>query len=237
MIFRDKYNSRWQPALLKDAARLKAGEPTDYIIGWTPFLRCRIDLSQKPFIPRPETEYWTEQFLREAGSRNYESGIQILDVFSGSGCVGIAAAKNLKRARVEFVDLNPKFVKQIKINLKLNKLRGKIFQSDGLSQIKDEYDFILANPPYVPLKNKSKVSKEVLRYEPRAAVFGGPDGLRIIRKFIAGAKNHLRPSGEIWMEFDSKEKPAIAKLIRQAGYTKQEFHKDQYGRWRWVIFS
>jgi release factor glutamine methyltransferase len=244
LVIKDKYGGSWHPGIIKDIQQLRAEEPIDYIIGWTPFLRCHIDLSERPFIPRPETEYWTEQFLREAGSRNYESGIRILDVFSGSGCIGIATLKNIApnqhfagRAKVDFAELNPRFIKQIKINLRLNKLRGSVIQSNGLVKIKNKYDFILANPPYVPLKNKSKVSKEVLKYEPRAAVFGGPDGLKIIRRFIARAKNNLRPSGEVWMEFDSQEKPTIAKLIRQAGYSRQRFQKDQFGRWRWVIFG
>ena len=125
-LIKDKYAGKWHPEFLNDLKRLKAGEPLDYIIGWKPFLNCQIDLSQKPFIPRPETEYWTEKFIAFAKTRG--SRLKILDAFAGSGCIGIAILKNLKNTNVNFIEKNPEFIKQIKINLKLNKIASSRYQ-------------------------------------------------------------------------------------------------------------
>lgn len=235
-LIKDKYAGEQNQKFFNDLKRLKNNEPLDYIIGWKPFLNCQIDLSQKPFIPRPETEHWTEKFIAFTKTRG--GRIKILDAFAGSGCVGIAILKNLKNTNVDFIEKNPEFIKQIKINLKLNKIassryqiiHSNIFENVGMNK---KYDFILANPPYVPLKNKKLISASVLKHEPLSAIFGGKDGLFYIKKFLEQAKNHLKPNGEIWLEFDSSQKNAIKKLI-QKKYQLCEFERDQYGQWRYA---
>ena len=232
-IFKEKYREKWHPDFLKDAGRLLRGEPVDYIIGWTPFLNCKIDLSYKPLIPRPETEYWTEQAIRELRSKNQE--LRILDLFAGSGCIGIAMLKNIKNANVDFADVDPNSIAQTKLNLQFNKIRAsryRAIRSDVWSNLRNTYDYIFANPPYIPVRNKQKVQRAVLRYEPHRALFGGGDGLYFIKKFLRDARRHLKPNGIIFMEFDSSQKNAITKLLRQYGYTKFAFLKDQYGKWR-----
>ncbi|MDD5547829.1 MAG: peptide chain release factor N(5)-glutamine methyltransferase [Candidatus Pacebacteria bacterium] len=241
--------NKQEKKLMADIKRLKAGEPLDYIIGWTPFLNCKIDLSQEPLIPRPETEYWTEQAIiniRQSLIVNNKK-ISILDIFSGSGCVGIAILKNIPGVQVDFAEIDPKLIKQIKINLKLNKIslkRYKVIQSDIFQKVKGKlarpnplisgeggYDFILANPPYVP---GGKINRDVIKYEPKRALFGGKDGLDIIRKLLKQAPKHLNTGGQLWIEFSSEQKMAIEKLIKQNNM-KGEFYKDQYDRWRWVV--
>ena len=77
----------------------------------------------------------------------------------------------------------------------------------------------------------------LLDFEQHKALFGGEDGLFYIRKFLKKAKNHLNPSGKIFMEFDSVQKKEIEKLIKKNGYQNYEFYKDQYGRWRYVVIK
>ena len=234
-IFKEKYGEKWRPGILKDIKRLKAGEPVDYIIGWMPFLNSQIGLSLKPLIPRPETEYWAEKVIEKLKNRDIKKP-RVLDIFAGSGCVGIAILKNVKNAQVDFAEVNPKFVQQIKINLKLNKIpayRYRVIQSDIFRNIKKRYDYILANPPYIPLKNKKRVQAEVLKYEPRSAIFGGRNGLFYVKKFLTAAPRHLNSGGEIWMEFDSPQKIAIEKLL-QKQYYEYQIYKDQYKKWRYV---
>jgi release factor glutamine methyltransferase len=236
LLFKDKYKNHWQKEFLKDAERIRKGEPLDFVIGWMPFLKCRIDLRFQSLIPRPETEYWTERAIKEIKKRKRA---KILDIFSGSGAIGIAVLIHAKHAKVDFCEYEPDLVRQIKLNLRLNKIpakRYKVFHSDVFKSIKGKYDFILANPPYIPLKRKAKVHAAVLKYEKSSSLWGGKDGLYFIKKFLADAKNHLLPDGEIWMEFDSPEKEKIGKICSKSGYV---FHprKDQYKRWRYGIIQ
>ncbi|MDO8504841.1 MAG: methyltransferase [Candidatus Liptonbacteria bacterium] len=235
-LLRDKYKGNWQKEFLEDAERVKKGEPLDFVIGWTPFLNCKIDLSFRPLIPRPETEYWTEIAIKEIKRRKQP---KVLDIFSGSGAIGIAVLKNIKDAKVDFGEFEPSLVKQIKLNLRLNKIspkRYKVFCSDVFKNICGKYEFILANPPYIPLARKSKVHPAAIKYERKSSLFGGKDGLFFASQFLAGLKQHLLPGGEAWMEFDSPEKSKIKKLIKGEGLISR-FQKDQYGKWRYAVIS
>jgi release factor glutamine methyltransferase len=233
-LSKEKYKSKPNKNFYKDAKRLKAGEPIEYVIGFTNFLDCKIDLSKNPLIPRPETEFWVEQELK-----NIKTG-KILDMFAGSGCIGVAILKNIKNCKIVFADKDKKCLEQIKINCKLNKInpkRYKIIQSDVFSKIVGKYDYIFANPPYVAKKLKNKIQKSVFKYEPKIALFAGSDGLFYIKKSLSGAKNHLNSNGRIFMEFSPEQKNKIEKIILQNKYKHFEFHKDRYNHWRWVIID
>jgi len=229
-LLKEKYLGKPTKNFQKDIIRLKAGEPTDYVIGFKEFLNCKIDLSKKPLIPRPETEYWVEKEIQTVNG-----GSKVLDIFSGSGCIGISVLKNRAGVLCDFADHDKEAIKQIKINLKLNNAKGKVIQSDIFSNVKGRYDYIFANPPYIPTTKKNKIQKSVLKHEPKIALFGGVDGLLFVRKFLKNAKNYLNNKGKIFMEFDSSQKKELENLIKKYKYTNYKFNKDQYGRWRWVV--
>jgi len=239
---------------------MKTKEPLDYKIGWREFLGCRIDLSKRPLIPREETEFWVGEVLRDRFSCNemgpacrtgrsrkteatcevasgphfaklrgaqyarndFSRPLRVLDLFSGSGCIGQAVQKHLPNVKVTFGDLYP-----------INK---QTIKTDIFSNIKGKFDIIFSNPPYVPTQ-RSKVQKSVLDWEPKEALFAGPDGLAIITKFLEQAKDHLNQNGKIFMEFGFGQKMKIERLIKQFDYTHCRFHRDQYGRYRWVVIE
>lgn len=255
-LLKEKYFGKPSENFEKDVARLKAGEPLDYVIGFTEFLGCKIDLSKKPLIPRTETEFWVEKVIKEAVNVepfDFAQGkiLHILDMFAGSGCIGVAFSHNVKNAKVDFVEKEKNCLEQIKINLKINdidKKRYKIIKSDIFNNVRGKYDYIFANPPYIPdyKKNPStrlrailrnRIQKSVLKFEPKMALFGGGDGLFYIRKFLIRAKEHLTEGGKVFMEFDSAQKKEIEKIIKKYKYKNFEFHRDQFGRWRWVELS
>jgi len=239
-IIQDKYNGRDNdPNLAKDINRLKIGEPVDYIIGWKPFLNCRIDLSFRPLIPRPETEYWTQTALEELRKRDM-TDTKILDLFAGSGCLGVAILVNTKNATVEFGEIDKKTTDQIELNLKLNNIppqRYAIVITDIFKQIKNSYDFILANPPYINPNRLGKVKKSVLDYEPPKALFGGSNGLEIISRFLRQAKGYLKEGGKIYLEFGNGQKREVERVARDCGYSKVTTNKDQFGNWRWATIE
>jgi len=204
------------------------------------FLNCQIDLSKHNFLPRTETELWVREAIKEIKLQS--KALEILDIFAGTGCIGISILKACPstRLRIDFVDIWLGAIEQIKINLKLNKIpknRYRIFQSDLFKKLvlskSEGYDFIFANPPYVALDRIGEVQKEVIKKEPLVALFGGKDGMVIIKKFLSQVKKYLKPGGKIFMEFDPLQKEEIAKIIKKEGL-KAEFRKDQFEKWRWL---
>ena len=246
-LLKEKYHNQPTKQFTKDIQRLKEGEPLAYVIGFVDFLGCKIDLSKKPLIPRTETEFWVGKVIKDIPifCRMLEckcNSIKVLDIFSGSGCIGLAILKNVKNSKVTFADKKKKCLEQIKTNLKINRRlirtkKSKVVESDVFKNIKGKYDYIFANPPYIPIKNKNKVQKSVLEYEPKKALFGGKDGLFYVKKFLKQAKNYLTSNGKIFMEFDPPQKKEIENLIKKYKYRTYKFNKDQYKKWRWVIID
>ena len=212
--------------------------PDEYRNGFAMFLGCRIDLSARPLIPRPETEFWVERAIGDLKNLK-RSGARALDIFSGSGCAGIAVAKHLPGIRVDFSDIDPGAVGQIKINIRENNICPELanaFEGGFFNKIPKGilYDAILANPPYIDPARIGQVQKSVLDYEPRQALFSGNGGLEAIEIFLAQAGNFLRPEGFIYLEFDPSQKRRIAGIIREKKYSSFQFFKDQFSRWRFV---
>lgn len=205
--------------------------PEDYKNGYKNFLGVKIDLSKRPLIPREETEYWVSTFIND----NNKS-IKCLDLFSGSGCIGLSVLKNIKESTCDFGEIDNNFIEQIKINIKINNIdsnRCKILKTNIFSGINDKYDVILANPPYVAEDRKDEVGEDVKKFEPAIALYGGKDGMEIIRVFLTEAKEHLKEDGLIIMEFDPEQKKEIEEIIKNI-YSDYEFKKDQFDKYRFV---
>ncbi len=212
--------------------------PKKYQKGFTVFLGCKIDLSQRVLIPRIETAYWVRKAIKVIQKNNRP--IKALDIFSGSGCIGIAILKKVPSLchRLDFADKSQKAINQIKINLKINKIAGKkykIYKSSFFNKIpKKRYDFIFANPPYVAKKRISEVGKSVLKYEPQEALFSGKDGLKHIEEFFKKANTFLEKKGYIFLEFDPQQKGRIKKILQKQNYSFFRFYKDQFKKYRFV---
>ena len=204
--------------------------PDDYKKGYKCFLGNKIDLSLRPLIPREETEYWVSTILKEI-----REGSKCLDLFSGSGCIGLSILKNVENSCCDFGEIEDKFVEQIKINLEgIDENRYKIIKTDIFLNIKGKYDYILANPPYVAEKRMNEVGDDVLEFEPHIALFSGKNGMDIIKKLINEGFNYLKENGILVIEHDESQKDEIEKLILKNPYSKYEFNKDQFNKYRFV---
>ena len=240
----EKYNGQKCEAFLTDLKKLKKGYPLAYLIGNQPFLNCVIDLAYKPLIPRPETEFWANDFIEKQKKRHLVSpnaSIQILDIFSGSGCIGLGVLKNLQNSKVDFAELDENYIKQIQKNLILNKIskdRYNIFQSDVFNNIPlKKYNAILANPPYIPKSKISQVQNSVLEYENHNTLFADSDGLFFIKKLIFESPKYLKKDGQLWIEFDASQKEEIEQILKTKKIKKYKFWKDQFKKYRVLIMT
>lgn len=238
LLIRDKYDGDESAEHTVDLARLSAGEPLAYVIGWMPFLGLRIGLDSRPLIPRPETEWWTEQLVAHLEERFGEEPFEFLDLCAGSGAIGLAVLLNLPGARVTFGELEGEHVALIRKNLAENKLdedRASFYESDLFEALPSSarYDVIATNPPYVPAHRA--LDQSVADFEPATALFAGPDGLDLIRRIAADAPERLTAKGELWMECDVANIDEAAMLLMEAGAMHTEIRTDLYSRPRIVV--
>jgi len=213
--------------------------PLEYSRGIIDFLNCKIDLRNRVFIPRIETEFWVKKAVGEIKRQETKNrGRKVLDIFAGSGCIGISVLKNVKNSLVDFVDIDERAIEQIKINLELNKIpedRYKIYRSDLFKRLKGKtYDYIFANPPYVAKERLKEVQPSVLKYEPKRAILAGKRGLIYIKRFLKEAKKFLNPSGTIYLEIDPQQKGDIKKILKKEKYNTFKFFEDQFKKCRFL---
>ena len=213
--------------------------PIEYERGYTKFLNCKIDLRNRVFIPRIETEFWVARAIKTIRTSNIEHRtLKVLDIFAGSGCIGISILKNVKNLLVDFADIDKKAIEQIKINLKLNKIpsqRYRIYQSNLFEKIKNKnYNYIFANPPYVAKERIKDVQLSVLKYEPKTSFLAGKKGFFYIKKFLKEAERFMKPGGIIYLEFDPEQKIDILNILKKENYKNSRFFKDQFKKWRFA---
>lgn len=241
-LLRDKYEGKADPAAFEaDIRRLACGEPPAYVIGWLPFLGLRIGLGSKPLIPRPETEYWTEQLIARLKERfGTTTRFRFLDLCAGSGAIGLAVLKEFPAALVYFGELAPQHAGTIHANIHANSLdesRADVRAGDLFAPFAApepvRFDVIAANPPYIP--RERALPESVARHEPSEALYSGADGLDLIRRIASGAPAHLAAEGELWLECDISNIEEAQKLLLAAGFVAAAVHTDQYGRPRYVV--
>lgn len=221
--------------LRSDFEELSQGVPVAYLIGWVEFLGAHIELQHRPLIPRPETEYWVELFLTQYKAQA-EQPVKILDLCSGSGCVGAAVLKHLPHATVDAVDISEPALKQTTHNFQRidpDQKRWRVIHSDLFSAVTEEYDVILSNPPYIDIYGSYSGD---LKHEPHEALFAQNDGFALIEEILKEVKNHLNDSGQLWLEFAADQAQRVADCAAEHQLTA-EIHTDQFGRDRFAIIT
>lgn len=235
-LLRDKYAGVESKAYKDDCVRLRSGEPLAYVIGQVPFLNVEIYLDSHPLIPRPETEFWTAEAIAEM--KNAARSLRVLDLCAGSGAIGIAVAKEVPHAHVDFAELMSVHLPTIKRNVRENGIdasRIAFYGSDLFLSIPQgtRYDYILSNPPYIDQSLK-RTAKSVLDFEPHEALFGGKAGLELIERIIKESKGFLAEGGAVYLEHEPEQSVRIAEIASAYGFSVASKH-DQYGILRWSV--
>lgn len=229
-----KYKGRETPEFLEDVKKITDGEAYEYLLGEVPFCGAKVDLSLRPMIPRPETEFWMKQAIAEMNSAKSKYVLRCLDLFSGSGNIGLALLKNFQETTVDMIEFDPKLKEQIEISVVKNnikKTRTRILTGDtwgsGQEGAVSTYDYIFAVPPYVPPQMKEEVMQELGAEEP-LSFFDKEDGYYYHKQVLSRAKEFLKDDGVLYLEFDITQRETIEKLALENGFTNYHFLKDPY---------
>jgi release factor glutamine methyltransferase len=216
----DEEQSRYDAALT-DRAR---GIPTQYITGHQEFWGMDLIVTPAVLIPRPETEHVIETVLalaaeKRAGGQEcptHTSPLRILDVGAGSGCIALALAKELPDTEIYATDISAAALEVARVNAARLQLEKKIYfhQADLLEGLNlSGLDFVVSNPPYVGDSEEDQVQLEVRKYEPRDAVFAGPNGTEVIARLLPQAHAALRPGGWLILEISGTIAPKVEQLL------------------------
>ena len=211
--------------------RIIKGEPYQYVLGYTYFLGNKFYVNKDVLIPRQETEQLVLNTIHLI-EENFDHKISILDMCSGSGCIGISLAKELD-ADVDMVDISIKANEVAKKNNELNKTKCRIIESDMFKNLTPKkYDLIISNPPYI--KDESTVDYSTLMNEPKLALFASPQ-TKFYEEIMVKCSDFLANNGILAFEIDEDMEDSLTKLVNKY-FPRDEhfFKKDIYNKLRFL---
>jgi release factor glutamine methyltransferase len=224
---REAAPSGFQEAFDRLVARRVTREPVAYLIGEREFYGRPFLVAPGVLIPRPETEFVIDAVVglaraRQGGEPGRRSALVIVDIGTGSGCIGVTLALELPEARVIATDTSAEALRVAQENARRHAVANRVEFRHGpfLAGFGDSVDVVVSNPPYVPVSDRASLAPEVARFEPAAALFAGEDGLDVIRQLIPRATAALRPGGALVMEIGFGQAREVQRLVEQAGLTE-----------------
>ncbi len=196
--------------------RRERGEPVAYLLGRRGFWTLDLHVTTATLIPRPETELLVEQALMRIPS---DRAVRIADLGTGSGAIALAIAMERSLALVIATDASRAALDVAQANAAAHEIRNVEFrQGDWWGALAGErFDLVVSNPPYIAHID-AHLDQGDLRFEPRAALASGVDGLNAIRVIVAGAPEHLHPGGWLLLEHGWEQGTAVRDLLRAAGF-------------------
>jgi len=200
-------------------------KPIAYLIGKKEFWKYEFDVTKDVLIPRPDTEIIIEQTLKLTKNK---SGLKILDIGVGSGCILLSILKERKNFYGSGIDICKKTLEICKINVKKLNLadRIKLFKSDVDNFNYGKYDLIVSNPPYIKKFDLKYLEKDVYGYEPLLALDGGVDGLLGIKKVISNSSKFIKKNGILIIEIAFDQTDKVKKFLKENGYFIKDVVKD-----------
>ncbi len=212
----------------------RGGTPLAYLLGKEEFFGMDFFVEEGVFIPRPETEILVEEVLRIIQQERIQ---YILDLCCGTGCVAVAIDKmcGLEDVVIVASDISYHALKVSYRNIHRHNCRVKLVNADILDGFRyGTWDIIVSNPPYVEREYLDNTPP--LLHEPRIALYGGEDGLRVIRRIVSCAPHYLKKGGYLVMEVGYSQKNAVDEIIASSGsLVIERWVRDYSNKWRVVV--
>lgn len=194
------------------------GEPFAYIVGSKEFMKLKFEVNKDVLIPREDTEILVLEAIKQEKKN-------ILDLCTGSGCIAISLAKYINDARVDAVDISKEALKVAIRNALNNEVKVNFIESDLFENVKEKYDMIVSNPPYIKTSVIAELQQEV-KNEPMKALDGGEDGLYFYDKISKEAVNFLNENGVILFEIGYDQGEEVSNMLLKYGYQNIKIIKD-----------
>jgi len=214
-------------------SRLKRFEPIQYILGEAYFYGRKYLVNPNVLIPRQETEELVDLIIKE----NHAENLKVLDIGAGSGCIGLTLAKELQNPEVIGLDINQDILQIIKENARnlhaaINTIEGDIFHMEFPYHF---LDIIVSNPPYISEDERRMMDKNVVYFEPEAALFVSSENpLTFYHHIIDKAKFWLKPNGKLYFEINEAFGNEVKQLMLDEGFIDATIFKDLNGKDRIV---
>ena len=218
--------------------RYLQGAPLAYLLGEWDFYGMTLYVDENVLIPRDDTCALVDLALRRAGQLPVSP--RILDLCTGSGCIGLALAKAIPNARVTLGDNSKDALAVAKKNIKRHGLTGRVtaMEVNALEPAPGflgKFDLIVSNPPYITDEEMTRLDKSVRDYEPHLALRGGADGLDFYRAIVENFSPALKPGGFLAFEYGMGQGYGVATIMQAADYHQPEIRKDNQGINRAII--
>ena len=209
-------------------------KPVAYIIGKKNFYKSSFLVNEKVLIPRPETEELLEWVSKEIKG---EDSLFVLDLCAGSGCIGISLKKDFPKIALTMTDISQDAldvaganVNSILSNAEVSFLKSDLFDSFDENL---KFNFILSNPPYIPIQEKETIMPDVLNFEPHLALFLEEPQV-FYQKLLKGAYKHLSQPGFLYLETHTDWANKISEMSKEFGFTLSQVKKDLSNKDRFV---
>ncbi|WP_418832187.1 peptide chain release factor N(5)-glutamine methyltransferase [Phocaeicola sp.] len=213
--------------------RLARFEPIQYIIGKTEFCGLTLKVSSDVLIPRPETAELVDWIVFDCP----QSGLRVLDIGTGSGCIAITLAERMVEAEVSAWDISEKALAVARENALHNNVRIAFSCMDVFNEPTGTsvFDIIVSNPPYITESERAEMERNVLDYEPETALFvPDTDPLRFYRRIAHIGNQMLKPGGKLFFEINRAYGSETAAMLKYGGYSQVEVRSDSYGNARMI---
>jgi release factor glutamine methyltransferase len=229
-------NSRdFTPAEFEELVAARAGRvPLQHLTGTTGFRYLDIAVGPGVFVPRPETELLVDAVLSAIADQPTPV---VVDLCAGSGAIGLSVAHEHHAAVVHLVERSDAAYEWLERNA-AGRDRVILHHADlaaALGGLNGTIDVVVSNPPYIPVDERDLVDPEVRDHDPAEALWGGEDGLDVVRRVVARAAVLLRPGGTLVIEHSERHVDSAPQLLADAGFIDVSDHPDLTGRARFVM--